>query len=78
MTRQPYMRPAMIAQRRRAIAWIMAHRPRRVCLALVLVRDTPQAIAAAWRNGQITTYAAQLAIIGLISGPVGAMFALYF
>lgn len=66
------MKPISTHRRRKlCLAWILAHRPRRYWLTTL--DNTPQAIA-----GRLATYAGQLAVIAILSLPVGAMFALYF
>lgn len=66
------MKTTITTRRRKlCLAWILAHRPRRYWLARL--DDTPQAIAS-----RLLTYAGQLAVIALLSIPVGAAFALAF
>jgi len=71
-----YLQPSMIAQRRRAMAWIMAHRPRKACYALALLRDTPAFVAQQWANGNLPATIAQTGIAASIGLCFGCMFGL--
>jgi len=84
---KPCFRPAMIARRRKALAWIlaarqsasgslMAHRPRKACYALAILRDTPAFVAQQWRNGSIPATIAQTGIAASIGLAFGCMFGL--
>lgn len=78
MNPRRYLQPAMTAQRRKALAWIMAHRPRnsRLSYALVLIKDTPQALARAWNTGSLPAAIAQTSIAASIGLAFGCMFGL--
>ena len=82
-TKTPSQSRTARSRRQRCLEWIMAHRPRR--LWLVTLEQTPAfverqlvALAQAWRNGDLPTYAAQLMVMGMLSCPIGAVFALAF
>ena len=74
-----YLQPAMTAQRRRAMAWIMAHRlTRRTCWALSKIENTPAHIAQQWHNGNIPATITQTGIAASIGLAFGCMFGLAF
>lgn len=68
---KPSFTPKSRRIRARCLAWILAHRPRRYWLCTL--DNTPQAVAS-----RLAVYAGQLAVIALLSLPIGAAFAIYF
>ena len=79
MNPRRYLTPAMTAQRRKAMAWIMAHRlTRKTCLTLARLQDTPQAITRAWNSGDLPAAIAQTSIAASIGLAFGCMFGLAF
>lgn len=71
-----YLTRKATEERRRCLAWIMEHRPRKACYALALLRDTPGYIAQQWRNGNLPATLAQTGIAASIGLCFGCMFGL--
>lgn len=71
-----YLTRKATQERQRCLAWIMAHRPRRTCYALAILRDTPAFVAQQWANGNLPATIAQTGIAASIGLCFGCMFGL--